>query len=129
MCEDRDDRAGSADGDAAPPARQAVPLKGEVCEQYTRCGKKICRCREGHPHGPYYYRVWREGNRVKKAYVKPADLDLVRSCCDMYRAYDQALRGHRQNLSRLSRSISRSCRQARSLLSRRSKSRNSEISS
>ena len=43
------------------------PLEGEVCVQFIRCGKSGCRCQAGHLHGPYHYRVWREGAQVRKA--------------------------------------------------------------
>lgn len=62
------------------------PLPGEICEQYVRCGKPNCRCNDGHLHGPYHYRVWREGARVFKQYVKPAELEATRERCRLHRA-------------------------------------------
>ena len=35
----------------------------------VRCGKPRCACREGKLHGPYVYKYWREGGRVRKKYV------------------------------------------------------------
>ncbi len=62
------------------------PLPGEVCEQYVRCGKANCRCNDGRLHGPYHYRVWREGTRVFKQYVKPAEVEVTRERCRLYRS-------------------------------------------
>lgn len=38
----------------------------------VRCGKAACACREGRLHGPYVYKYWREGGRLRKAYVGKA---------------------------------------------------------
>lgn len=38
-------------------------------QQAVRCGKPTCtRC----PHGPYWYAVWREGDKVRTRYVGKA---------------------------------------------------------
>ena len=62
-------------------------LPGAVCAQYVRCGKASCRCTSGTVHGPYYYRFWREDGRLRKAYVKPADLPAVRAACEEERRF------------------------------------------
>lgn len=72
------------------------PLKGEVCEQYIRCNKTGCRCRSGAPHGPYYYRVWREDARVRKEYVRSEDVVSVREACNAYRTFSRHLRDLRR---------------------------------
>jgi hypothetical protein len=56
-------------------------LPGVVRPQWVRCGKPGCRCARGQLHGPYHYRFWREGGRLRKAYVPPADLEQVRAAC------------------------------------------------
>jgi hypothetical protein len=56
-------------------------LKGTVCTQWVRCGRSNCRCATGRLHGPYHYRLWRVAGKVRKAYVRPADLDRVRAQC------------------------------------------------
>ncbi len=38
-------------------------------EQYRTCGKAKCTCRTGRKHGPYLYAYWREGSRLRSAYV------------------------------------------------------------
>jgi hypothetical protein len=68
------------------------PLKGEICEQYVKCGKENCRCANGRLHGPYYYRVFRDKGQVRKEYVRKKDLSQVRSAIAEYRQYDGELK-------------------------------------
>jgi hypothetical protein len=56
-------------------------LPGAVCAQWVRCGRPGCRCARGQPHGPYFYRFWREAGRLRKAYVRRADVAQVRARC------------------------------------------------
>lgn len=56
-------------------------LPGVVCPQWVRCGRPGCRCARGQPHGPYFYRFWREGGRLRKGYVKVSELEEVRTRC------------------------------------------------
>jgi hypothetical protein len=56
-------------------------LPGVVCPQWVQCGRPGCRCSRGELHGPYFYRFWREGGRLRKAYVKASELDEVRARC------------------------------------------------
>ena len=60
-------------------------LPAAVCAQYVRCGKSNCKCASGLLHGPYHYCFWREGGKLKKAYVRKADVAEVRSICQTYR--------------------------------------------
>ena len=80
-------------------------LKGDLMEQMVRCGKPTCHCRDGKLHGPYHYRVWREGEKIRKEYVRPEDAAGVRAACDAYRAARQFLRGHQAECETLNRSI------------------------
>ena len=66
-------------------------LPGAVCPQWVRCGRPNCRCATGRPHGPYFYRFWRVGGKLKKLYVRPADLDRVRALCRATQAQRRAL--------------------------------------
>jgi hypothetical protein len=59
-------------------ARHVASLKAEVGgqavtytfrQEYVKCGKKGCRCAAGEGHGPYTYKYWKEGGRLRKAYV------------------------------------------------------------
>src|SRR5688572_17809657 len=55
-------------------------LPGVVCAQRVRCGKPGCRCTRGPGHLAHY-RFWREGGRLRKCYVRRADLAAVRAAC------------------------------------------------
>ena len=62
---------------------EALPktLPGVVLPQMVRCGKPNCHCARGELHGPYHYRFWREGGRLRKQYVRSEDLERVRRAC------------------------------------------------
>lgn len=48
--------------------------------QYRKCGKATCStCRDGQGHGPYWYAYWREGSRLRSAYVGKVDPNTVGS--------------------------------------------------
>ncbi|GEM_PF-4465110 len=51
--------------------------KGAIVTKDIRCDGVGCRC--GQPgdagHGPSRYRVWREGGRVRTAYLGKAEID------------------------------------------------------
>lgn len=66
-------------------------LPGTVHAQYVRCGKKNCHCREGRGHGPYYYHFWREEGRLRKRYLKPSEIDDVRTRCNIRQQYRRML--------------------------------------
>ena len=39
-------------------------------QEYAKCGKESCKkCSEGKGHGPYWYRYYREGGRLRKQYI------------------------------------------------------------
>jgi hypothetical protein len=67
-------------------------LPAAVCAQYVRCGKSGCKCASGLLHGPYHYCFWREGGKLKKAYVRKADVAEVRSICQADRLSRQVLK-------------------------------------
>jgi hypothetical protein len=67
-------------------------LPGVVRPQWVRCGRPGCRCARGWPHGPYHYRFWRESGRLRKAYVRPAELEQVRAACEARRESRRQLR-------------------------------------
>ena len=68
-----------------PDPLPKIPLPGVVRPQWVRCGRLGCRCARGELHGPYHYRFWREGGRLRKAYVPPAELGQVRAQCEARR--------------------------------------------
>ncbi len=68
--------------------RKTLPkqsLLGAVIPQYVRCGRPTCPCLHGTLHGPYYYRFWREDGRLRKQYVRLAEVTSVRAACDEHR--------------------------------------------
>ncbi len=71
---------------------KALPnmLVGWVCRQYKRRGGKLC--------GPYWYRFWREGGRIRKAYVRPEQLEDVRAGCMRWLAFKRQVRAARQGV-------------------------------
>ncbi len=50
-----------------------------LCVQWQRCGTPGCRCARGQLHGPYYALLWREDGRLRKRYVRLADVEQVRA--------------------------------------------------
>ena len=73
---------------------KSIPAKlpGTVVAQWVKCGNPKCHCARGDLHGPYWYRFYREGSKVRKAYVRPADLAAVRAACDARREQERAAR-------------------------------------
>ena len=71
-------------------------LPGVVCGQWKRCGRKNCRCVAGALHGPYFYRFWRQGGRLRKEYVPKALFDQVAVACEARREFQQELKASKQ---------------------------------
>src|SRR5262245_61658897 len=67
------------------PQTLPKPLPGVVLPQWVRCGRPGCRCTRGQLHGPYHYRFYRQGGRLKKRYVKLAEVEQVRAGCEARR--------------------------------------------
>jgi Family of unknown function (DUF6788) len=68
--------------DTESPKTLPKMLPGAVCAEWKTCGKPTCRCARGHLHGPYYYRYWRDGGRLRKAYVPRRAVADVKRCCE-----------------------------------------------
>lgn len=62
---------------------------GSLHQQYLRCGKKGCRCRDPkspQPHGPYYLWIRRIGGRQVNRTLRPGpELERVREGIGNYR--------------------------------------------
>jgi hypothetical protein len=71
-------------------------LPGAVRQQWVRCGRPGCRCGRRNLHGPYYYRFWRNGGRLRKEYVRAADVGRVRAECQARRQPRQELTNWRE---------------------------------
>ena len=60
------------------------PLRGWVAQYFRRYkGRKL---------GPYYVRRWKVGNKLRKEYIKPQDVERVRAECLAYREASQRKR-------------------------------------
>ena len=80
------------------------PLPGALRAEYRTCGKPACRCaRDSQLHGPYLYRRWREDGRQRRAYVKPADVERVRTALAAWRRLHPPARSTRDRLAELGR--------------------------
>ena len=68
-------------------------LPGSLQMERRRCGKARCRCMNGgQPHGPYAVRVWREGGRTHRAYVRRADVEATRQAIARWRLTHRSIR-------------------------------------
>ena len=76
---------------------KALPktLPGAVVAQYRTHGDRT--------YGPYWFRFWREGGRLRKAYVRAPDLEEVRAACEANRKARASVAGWRSQ-ARLNRS-------------------------
>lgn len=54
-----------------------APLMGAVCAHFVKRGGKI--------YGPYWFRYWREGGRLRKRYVRPEELERTLLLCEIAR--------------------------------------------
>jgi uncharacterized membrane protein len=102
-------------GDTSPEPPGGVllePLPGAVRERYVKCGKPGCQCETGVKHGPYHYRVWRDGGRIRTAYVPLQDVEKARAQCALYRQYQGCPSLVRAERARLERETRQQLRQA-----------------
>ena len=67
-------------------------LPGAVCAQMVKCGKPNCKCTRGELHGPYFYRFYRCGNKLRKVYVRKSEAAALKAACDSYRSEQQQIR-------------------------------------
>jgi hypothetical protein len=82
-------------------------VAGGVYVQWVRCGRPNCRCASGRPHGPYTYRFWREDGRLRKRYVKQADVESVRACCQLRRLHRQQLSAYQHKWRQMADAVRR----------------------
>jgi hypothetical protein len=75
--------ASAMENENAKPLPKTIP--GAVIAQMVRCGKSSCKCARGELHGPYFYRFWRTGRRLRKTYVRKSEAAAIKAACDNYR--------------------------------------------
>lgn len=78
-------------------------LPGAVCAQW--------RERDGKRYGPYYFRFWREGGRLRKQYIKRNEMEAVQAACARHREEQAARRRNHAELMQLLRGFKASCRE------------------
>lgn len=81
-------------GHDAPEMHEALqntdaPLPGVVCMQYVTRGNK---------RHVYYARFWRERGKLRKQYVRKADVERVRAACAVRREREAVQREFRARL-------------------------------
>jgi hypothetical protein len=80
-------------------------LPGSLQAEYKGCGKPACRCARGELHGPYLYRRWREGGRLRRQYVRPRDAERVQAALTEWRRLHPPTWQTRQELAYLRRLV------------------------
>ena len=81
------------------------PLPGSLHAERKRCNRPSCRCAAGGEalHGPYLYRRWLEGGRLRRQYVRAADAERVRAGLAEWRRLHPPARSAREALALLRR--------------------------
>jgi hypothetical protein len=82
---------------AAPPA-----YRFSVCAQYVKCGKPNCKCASGQAHGPYFAAFWKENGRMRKRYIKLADVERMRELSNQPRLIQREIAESNARLRHLS---------------------------
>lgn len=65
-------------------------LPGTISEQWNKCGKKNCRCKDKknpQKHGPYYQLSYSIGGKSSSMFLKLQDLDEARRQQEVYREF------------------------------------------
>lgn len=77
-------------------------IEGAVCAQYRQY--------KGRRLGPYHFLMWREGGRLRKRYIRPADLEATLAACAAHRAEHEERRRSREEMQRWIREFNRASR-------------------
>ena len=99
--------------DRFPEAFRCSPpmLRGTVLPQWVRHTGAGCRCRRGEPHGPYHYLFqWTPGRRLRKRYVRKAEVEEVSALCHQYQAVQALCLANRRRHAEVYHQASRLCR-------------------
>ena len=96
-------RAARRDQRNGDPLPKILPLPGVLLANGVRSGKPACRCTRGALHGPYLYRRWREGGRQRRQYVRPAEVEQVRTGIEAWHDLHPPARALRDELAGLRR--------------------------
>ncbi|HEX2257938.1 MAG TPA: DUF6788 family protein [Afifellaceae bacterium] len=85
------------------PVHTPGPLKGSIHLEWKRCNRPNCRCADGHLHGPYFYRRWRERGRLRKAYVPRGEVHSAIVAVALRLNTQEAIRAVRTSIRALER--------------------------
>lgn len=76
-------------------------VRGTLIRHYKKCGSKVCICREGKLHGPYWYLTYTERGRSGFKYVKVKDLAIIIRLARNYKRFQSNITG----ITRMNREI------------------------
>ena len=66
-------------------------IRGSLVEKHLPCGKEGCKCKEGEPHGPFYYLIYPEEGKQKTLYVRKDKLKEVKEGIKAYKRAKKAI--------------------------------------
>jgi hypothetical protein len=78
-----------------------LPYRFSVCAQYVKCGKPNCRCASDQLHGPYFAAYWKEDGRIRKRYIRLADVEQMRELSEQPRLLLREIAGNNAMLREL----------------------------
>jgi hypothetical protein len=55
------------------------------------CGKPLCRCKKGKPHGPYWYLSTKEKGKTKMIYLPKEKVEALAPLAQRYKEYQASL--------------------------------------
>ena len=87
-------------------------IKGSLIKHYKKCGSKVCVCREGKLHGPYWYLSYKEANKPVLKYIGVKDLVKVSRLVANYKRFQSNL----TKINRMNKQIGRLMREIREIL-------------
>lgn len=87
-------------------------IKGSLIKHYKKCGSKVCVCREGKLHGPYWYLSYKEANKPVLKYIGVKDLVKVSRLAANYKRFQSNL----TKINRMNKEIGRLMREIREIL-------------
>ena len=87
-------------------------IKGSLIKHYKKCGSKVCVCREGKLHGPYWYLSYKEANKPVLKYIGVKDLVKVSRLAANYKRFQSNL----TKINRMNKEIGRLMGEIREIL-------------
>lgn len=87
-------------------------IKGTVIKHYKKCGRKVCICREGKLHGPYWYLSFKEGNKSNLKYINIKDLPGIVRLAGNYKRFQSNI----TKVNRINKQIGELMRDIREIL-------------